>query len=90
MLKKKIWANCQRIIELFTQKFVNQRFRIRIPDPGVKKAPEPGSESAKLLFKPIPSFHPAQSFIVKCYMSGRFPGNFYNLFCQVDWPWSPD
>jgi hypothetical protein len=22
MLKKKIWASCQRIIELFTQKFV--------------------------------------------------------------------
>jgi hypothetical protein len=52
MLKKKIWANFQRIIELFTQKIVNKLSKImglgsgirkkpfRIPDPGVKKAPD--------------------------------------------------
>jgi hypothetical protein len=65
VLKKKIWANFQRIIELFTQKIVTKLSKIwvwdpvseirrkPIPDPGVKKAPDPGfatqSES------PIPS-----------------------------------
>jgi hypothetical protein len=57
VLKKKIWANFQRIIELFTQKIVTKLSKIwlwdpgsrknlsRIPDPGVKKAPDPGSGS---------------------------------------------
>jgi len=61
MLKKKIWANFQRIIELFTEKIVSKLSEIwvwdpgsgknlfRIPDPGVKKAPDPGSGSATLL-----------------------------------------
>jgi hypothetical protein len=55
VLKKKIWANFLRIIELFTQKIVTKLSKIwiwdpgsgknlfRIPDPGVKKAPDPGS-----------------------------------------------
>jgi hypothetical protein len=62
VLKKKIWANFQRIIELFTQKIVNKLSKIwiwdpgseirdpektysgsQIPDPGVEKAPDPGS-----------------------------------------------
>jgi hypothetical protein len=55
VLKKKIWANFQRIIELFTQKIVTKLSKVwvwdpgsgknlfRIPDPGVKKAPDPGS-----------------------------------------------
>jgi hypothetical protein len=63
VLKKKIWANFQRIIELFTQKIVNKlsklwiwdpRSGIRkkpIPDPGVKKAQDPGSGSATLIVK---------------------------------------
>jgi hypothetical protein len=57
-----MWANFQRIIELFTQKIVKKLLKIwswdhgseirdpgsgknlfRIPDPGVKKAPDPGS-----------------------------------------------
>jgi hypothetical protein len=55
--------NFQRIIELFIQKIVINlskiclRFEIRdprsgltIPDPGVKKAPDPGSGSATLKF----------------------------------------
>jgi hypothetical protein len=67
MLKKKIWANFQKIIELFTQKIVSKLSKIwvwdprseirdpeknlfRIPDPGVKKASDPGSGSATLLF----------------------------------------
>ncbi len=64
MLKKKICANFQRIIELFTQKIViklskiwvrDPRFGIRdpeknlfrIPNPGVKKAPDPDSQHCK-------------------------------------------
>ncbi len=51
VLKKKIWANFQRIIELFTPKIVTKLSKIWIwdpgsgknPDPGVKKAPDPGS-----------------------------------------------
>jgi hypothetical protein len=55
VLKKQIWAKFQRIIELFTKKIVKKLFKIwswdpgsgkkvfRIPDPGVKKAPDPGS-----------------------------------------------
>jgi hypothetical protein len=60
--KKKIWANFQRIIELFTKKIVKKLLKIwswdpgsgknlfRIPDPGVKKhpIPDPGSGSATL------------------------------------------
>jgi hypothetical protein len=62
MLKKKIWANFHRILELFTQKIVTKLskiwvwdpgsgknlFRIPDPDPGIKKAPDPGSGSATL------------------------------------------
>jgi hypothetical protein len=67
MLKKKIWANFQRIVEVFTQKMFNMLSNIwvwdpgsgirdpgsgknlfRIPDPGFKKAPDPGSGSATL------------------------------------------
>jgi hypothetical protein len=60
VLKKKIWANFQRIIELFTKKNGQKALKnmvlgsgirdlekaysgSRIPDPGVKKAPDPGS-----------------------------------------------
>jgi hypothetical protein len=62
MLKKKILANFQRIIELFTQKTVIKLSKIWVwdprsgirkkpipdPSPGVKKAPDPGSGSAAL------------------------------------------
>jgi hypothetical protein len=67
MLKKKICANFQRIIELFTKKIVTKLSKtwvwdpgskirdlgsgkniFRIPDPGVKKVPDPGSRSATL------------------------------------------
>jgi hypothetical protein len=62
MLKKKIWANFHRIIELFTGNLSlsSQQFGFvirdlgsgknlfRIPDPGVKEAPDPGSGSATL------------------------------------------
>jgi hypothetical protein len=57
-----MWVNFQRVIELFTQKVVTKFSKIwvwdpgsgknlfRIPDPGVKKAPDPGSGSATLHF----------------------------------------
>jgi hypothetical protein len=67
MVKKKIWANFQRIVEVFTRKIFNMLSNIWIwdlgsgirdpasgirkkplPDPGVKKAPDPGSGSATL------------------------------------------
>jgi hypothetical protein len=60
MLKKKIWPSFPRIIKIFTQKIVTKPSKIRvwdprsgirkkpIPDPGVKKAPDPGSGSATL------------------------------------------
>jgi hypothetical protein len=34
MLKKNVWANFQRIIELFTQKFVTKLSKIWVWDPG--------------------------------------------------------
>jgi hypothetical protein len=41
MLKKKIWANFQRIIELFTQKIVNKLSKIWVWDRGyVTRDPE--------------------------------------------------
>jgi hypothetical protein len=46
MLKKKIWVNFQRIIEVFTQKIVTKLSKIwglGSGGPGVKKAPAPGS-----------------------------------------------
>jgi hypothetical protein len=58
MLKKKIRANFQRIIEVFTQKIVTKLSKIwiwdpektlfRIPDLGVKNASDLGSRSATL------------------------------------------
>jgi hypothetical protein len=57
---EKNWAYFQRIIELFTQKIVTKLSKIwvwdpgsgknlfRIPDPGVKRAPDPESGSTTL------------------------------------------
>jgi hypothetical protein len=39
VLKKKIWANFQRIIELFTQKIVTKLSKIWVWDPGSGKKP---------------------------------------------------
>jgi hypothetical protein len=47
VLKKKIWANFQRIKELFTQKIVTKLSKIWLWDPGSgirkKPIPDPGS-----------------------------------------------
>jgi hypothetical protein len=67
MPKKIIWANFERIIELFTKKLSlrsqkygfgirDPRSGIRkkpIPNPGVKKEPDPGSGSATLIINII-------------------------------------
>jgi hypothetical protein len=47
MLKKKIWANFQRIIEVFTQKNVTKLSKIWVWDPrsGIRKKPIPDSGS---------------------------------------------
>jgi hypothetical protein len=51
VLKKKIWANFQRIIELFTQNIVNKLSKIWVWDPGSEiRDPEktyPGSRGQK-------------------------------------------
>jgi hypothetical protein len=65
VLKKKIWANFQRIIDFLPKKMSisTQKYGFgirdprsgirknlfRIPDPEAKKAPDPGSGSATLL-----------------------------------------
>jgi hypothetical protein len=45
MLKKKIWASFQRIIEFFTQKFVTKLSKIWGWDPGSGKKPITDPES---------------------------------------------
>jgi hypothetical protein len=51
VLKKKIWANFQRIIELFTQKIVTKLSKTWLWDPGSGKnlfqIPDPGSRGQK-------------------------------------------
>jgi hypothetical protein len=51
VLKKKIWANFQRIIELFTKKIAKKLFKIWSWDPGSeirkKPIPDPGSRGQK-------------------------------------------
>jgi hypothetical protein len=51
MLKKNIWANFQRIVEVFTQKIFNMLSNIWVWDPGSeirkKPIPDPGSRGQK-------------------------------------------
>jgi hypothetical protein len=47
MLKKKIWASFQRIMELFTQKFVTNLSKIWVRDPGSGKNLFQGSRGQK-------------------------------------------
>jgi hypothetical protein len=55
MLKKKIWANFQRILELFTQKIVTKLSKIWVRDPRSeirgKPIPHPGFGSATLVVR---------------------------------------
>ncbi len=78
MLKKKIWAISQRIIEMFTQKIVTKLSKIwvwdpgseiwdPIPDPGVKKAPDPDPQHWERLWLVIPMR--VRISIVKCFVN---------------------
>jgi hypothetical protein len=111
MLKKKIWANFQRIVEVFTQKIFNMLSNIwvwdpgseirdprsgirdpgseirdpgsgknlfQIPDPGVKKAPDPGSGSATLA-----KFFKSKDFVQKNHVFLMFEGIFNVSFCNL-------
>jgi hypothetical protein len=70
MLKKKIWANFQRIVEVFTKKIFKMLSNIWVWDPGseirdpektysesrVQKGTDPGSGSATLI-SPVLQIH---------------------------------
>jgi hypothetical protein len=64
MLKKKIWANFQRIVEVFTQKIFNMLsniwVEIRDPRSGIRKKPipDPGSRGQKGTGSRIPDPDP--------------------------------
>ena len=90
VLKKKIWANFQRIIELFTQKIVTKLSKIWIWDPGSgigfsggQKAPDPGSGSAtltKIMFNFVnlwlyKKFFSPLSFVAVLGSEIRYPGS---------------
>ncbi len=80
MLKTIIWPNFQRTMEVFTQKIVTKLSKIwvwdprsgirkkPIPDPGVKKAPDPGSGSATL-YSWIPMFAITYTCTYRGYMT---------------------
>jgi len=67
VLKKKIWANFQRIIELFTKKIVKKLLKIWSWDPGSgirkKPIPDPGSRGQKGTRSRIPDPDPQHCHI---------------------------
>ncbi len=69
MLKKKIWANFQRIVQVFTQKIFNMLLNIWVWDPGSEirdpektysgsRIPDPGSRGQKGTGSRIPDPDP--------------------------------
>jgi hypothetical protein len=104
VLKKKNWANLgQRIIELFTQKIVTKLSKIwiwdpgsgknlfLIPDPGVKKAPDPGSRGQKGTGSRIPdpgSGSATLHALLVLYTRVRpFRLNFFSLISEIKQNW---
>ncbi len=78
MLKKKIWANFQRIIKLYTQNIVTKLSKIWVWDPGSgirdpgseirdpeKPIPDPGSRGQKSTGSRIPDPDPQHWFWVR-------------------------
>jgi hypothetical protein len=69
MLKKKIWPNFPRIIEVFTQKSVTKPSKIWVWDPGFeirdpeKPIPDPGSRGQKGTGSRIPDPDPQHCFL---------------------------
>ncbi len=96
VLKKKICANFKRIIELFAQKIVTKLSKVwvwdpgsgknlfRIPDPGAKKAPNPGSGSATLVkgyrYPPIIRGDPSYCAVIIIRMYGNL--RYQYRFCS--------
>jgi hypothetical protein len=91
VLKKKIWANFQRIIELFTQKIVKKFSKIWGWDPGSgirkKPIPDPGSRGQKGTGSRIPDPDPQHWFFQWCignrvflFMSDPL-SKFKSIFC---------
>ncbi len=68
VLKKKIWADFQRIIELFTQKTVTKLSKVWVWDPGSGKnlfrIPDPGSRGQKGTGSRIPDPDPQHWFFI--------------------------
>jgi hypothetical protein len=80
VLKKKIWANFQRILELFTQKIVTKLSKIWVWDQrsGIRKklTPDPGSRGQKGTGSRIPDPDPPHYLYlplmcVLCLRNGR-------------------
>jgi hypothetical protein len=71
MLKKKIWANFPRIVEVFTQKIFNMLSNIWVWDPGSeirrKPIPDPGSRGQKGTGSQIRIRNTA-NFLTLCYL----------------------
>ncbi len=102
MLKKKIWADFQSIIGLFTQKIVTKLSKIwvwdpgsEIRDPGVKKVPDPGSRicnTAKFILstytnEPRSELWTNISCILKSMLSKKFIKT-YIMTWPLPEPWS--
>jgi hypothetical protein len=83
MLKKKTWANFQRIIELFTQKIVTKLSKIWISDPGSeirkKPIPDPGSRGQKSTGSRIPDPDPQHWLVTTFEVFG------YWIFCNDEY-----
>ncbi len=102
MVKKKIWAKFQRIVEVFTQTIFNMlsniwvgdpgsgKNLIRIPDLGVKKAPipDPGSGSATLFKSMIKLTKKANQVWYFILSSVMFP--MYFVTCAQQWYLDPN
>ena len=90
MLKKKIWTNFQRIIELFTQKIVTKLSKIWVWDPGSRKnlfrIPNPGSKKHR-----IPDPNPQYCLLGSsaCQLLRRAFHSAHQFFGGISLLWSP-
>ncbi len=81
MVKKKIWANFQRIIELFTQKIVTKLSKIWVWDPGSEvRDPEKthsGSRGQKGTGSRIRIRNTARWVKIKIRIRDEHPGSYF-------------
>ncbi len=92
VLKKKIWANFQRIIELFTQKIVTKLSKVWGLGSGIRKKPipDPGSRGQKGTGSRIPNRMFLGSQIRFNYSEVRIrirlrDPSLFSLRCWADW-----